>query len=242
MPSAWVSHVKKFASEHKMKFGAALADKRCSASYKSLQTSTTRHGPTGFLPVDAAPKKKSAKRKPASSKSSSKRTQSKKTKTNSKSKVTKGRGRGRSRGKKSSTKTQSAGGEETRVLFYYTNASGKYTLIYTDLVGYIRGVLEVEDFENNTNTITFKLVKSNNPKEYKLDINTKVITRNKIFHSENPPTYLIKKNSGTKKKINEIVTFTIVDPQDILIAKSRELSDFERGKYKAQKIDDFFNN
>ena len=101
MPSAWIGHVKKFATEHKMKFGEALADKRCSASYKSLQTSTTRHGPTGFLPVDAAPKKKSAKRKTASSKSSSKRTQSKKNKTNSKSKITKSRVKGRSRGKKS---------------------------------------------------------------------------------------------------------------------------------------------
>ena len=101
MPSAWIGHVKKFATEHKMKFGQALADKRCKASYKSLQTSTTRHGPTGFLPVDAAPKKKSAKRKTASSKSSSKRTQSKKNKTNSKSKITKSRVKGRSRGKKS---------------------------------------------------------------------------------------------------------------------------------------------
>lgn len=123
MPSAWITHVKKFATEHKMKFGEALADKRCSASYKSLQTSTTRHGPTGFLPVDAVPKKKSAKRKTGSSKSSSKRTQSKKTKTNSKSKVTKSR----SRGKKSSTKTQSAGGfhisdyEKLSIYPYYTH-------------------------------------------------------------------------------------------------------------------------
>ena len=85
MPSAWVSHVKKFATEHKIKFGEALADKRCSASYKSLQTSAPNKGPMSFVPVDAVPKKKSAKRKPASSKSSSKRTQSKKTKTNSKS-------------------------------------------------------------------------------------------------------------------------------------------------------------
>lgn len=62
MPSAWINHVKKFATEHKIKFGEALADKRCSASYKSLQSSTTRHGPKSFLPVDAAPKKKSVKK------------------------------------------------------------------------------------------------------------------------------------------------------------------------------------
>ena len=113
MPSAWINHVKKFATEHKIKFGEALADKRCSASYKSLQTSTPNKGPMSFVPVDAVPKKKSAKRKTGSSKSSSKRTQSKKTKTNSKSKVTKSRGRSRGRGKKSSTKTQSAGGKTT---------------------------------------------------------------------------------------------------------------------------------
>ena len=133
MPSAWIAHVKKFATEHKMKFGEALADKRCSASYKSLQTSTARHGPTGFLPVDAVPKKKSAKRKTGSSKSSSKRTQSKrtqskKTKNNSKSKLTKVR----SRGKKSSTKTQSAGGlydsdyEKLSIYPYYPYLLSQY--------------------------------------------------------------------------------------------------------------------
>ena len=75
MPSAWITHVKKFATEHKIKFGEALADKRCSASYKSLQTSVPNKGPMSFVPVDAVPKKKSAKR----SKSSSKKTQPKKT-------------------------------------------------------------------------------------------------------------------------------------------------------------------
>ena len=113
MPSAWIAHVKKFATEHKIKFGEALADKRCSASYKSLQTSVPNKGPMSFVPVDAVPKKKSAKRSKSKS-SSSKRTQSKKTKTNSKSKVTKSRGRG----KKSSTKTQSAGGNKREITFY----------------------------------------------------------------------------------------------------------------------------
>ena len=125
MPSAWIAHVKKFATEHKMKFGEALADKRCSASYKSLQTSTPNKGPMSFVPVDAAPKKKSVKRKTGSSKSSSKRTQSKKTKTNSKSKVTRGRGRG----KKSVTKTQSAGGilgSDERTIKFYRNEDGLY--------------------------------------------------------------------------------------------------------------------
>ena len=77
MPSAWIAHVKKFATEHKLKFGEALADKRCSASYKSLQTSVPNKGPMSFVPVDAVPKKKSAKR--SKSKSSSKKTQPKKT-------------------------------------------------------------------------------------------------------------------------------------------------------------------
>lgn len=75
MPSAWITYVKKFASEHKMKFGEALADKRCSASYKSLQTSAPNKGPMSFVPVDAAPNKKPLKR--TKSKSSSKRSQPK---------------------------------------------------------------------------------------------------------------------------------------------------------------------
>ena len=98
MPSAWINHVKKFATEHKIKFGEALADKRCSASYKSLQTSTTRHGPTGFLPVDAAPKKKPVKR--TKSKSSSKRSQPK---NNAKSKSNKKKSKS-SKSKRSNSK------------------------------------------------------------------------------------------------------------------------------------------
>lgn len=34
MVNAWISHVQNFAKSHGIKYGAALADKRCSGSYK----------------------------------------------------------------------------------------------------------------------------------------------------------------------------------------------------------------
>jgi len=80
MPSAWIAHVKKFATEHKMKFSEALADKRCSASYKSLQTSTPNKGPMSFVPVDAVKSKKSKSSRKSKSKKSSKKSKSKKSK------------------------------------------------------------------------------------------------------------------------------------------------------------------
>ena len=79
MASAWIEHVKKFAAEHKIKFGEALGDKRCKATYKSLQTSTPNKGPMSFVPVDAVKSKKpKSSRKSKSNKSKSKRSKSKK--------------------------------------------------------------------------------------------------------------------------------------------------------------------
>ena len=81
MASAWIEHVKKFAAEHKIKFGEALGDKRCKATYKSLQTSTPNKGPMSFVPVDAVKSKKSkSSRKSKSKKSKSKKSKSKKSK------------------------------------------------------------------------------------------------------------------------------------------------------------------
>jgi hypothetical protein len=80
MASAWIEHVKKFAAEHKIKFGEALGDKRCKATYKSLQTSTPNKGPMSFVPVDAVKAKKSKSSKKSSKKSKSKKSKSKKSK------------------------------------------------------------------------------------------------------------------------------------------------------------------
>jgi hypothetical protein len=33
MPNAWITHVKQFASQHKMKYGDALKHPQCKASY-----------------------------------------------------------------------------------------------------------------------------------------------------------------------------------------------------------------
>jgi hypothetical protein len=35
MPNAWVNHVKQYAKDHNLKYGDALKDAECSASYKS---------------------------------------------------------------------------------------------------------------------------------------------------------------------------------------------------------------
>ena len=83
MASAWIEHVKKFAAEHKIKFGEALGDKRCKATYKSLHTSTPNKGPMSFVPVDAVKAKKSKsskKNKKSSKKSKSKKSKSKRSK------------------------------------------------------------------------------------------------------------------------------------------------------------------
>ena len=77
MASAWIEHVKKFAAEHKMKFGEALGDKRCKSTYKSLQTSTPNKGPMSFVPVDAVKSKKSKSSRKSKSKKSSKKSKSK---------------------------------------------------------------------------------------------------------------------------------------------------------------------
>jgi len=78
MASAWIEHVKKFAAEHKIKFGEALGDKRCKATYKSLQTSTPNKGPMSFVPVDAVKSKKPKSKKSKSKRSNSKKSNSKK--------------------------------------------------------------------------------------------------------------------------------------------------------------------
>ena len=80
MASAWIEHVKKFAAEHKIKFGEALGDKRCKATYKSLHTSTPNKGPMSFVPVDAVKSKKSKSSRKSKSKKSSKKSKSKKSK------------------------------------------------------------------------------------------------------------------------------------------------------------------
>ena len=66
MASAWIIHVKKFAAEHKMKFGEALADKRCSASYKSNPSASKAK-------VSSSKKPKSASKNRSKSRSKSKR-------------------------------------------------------------------------------------------------------------------------------------------------------------------------
>ena len=124
-------YVKKFATEHKIKFGEALPDKRCSASYKSLQTSVPNKGPMSFVPIDAVPKKKSAKKNQVVLNHHQKELNLK-TKTNSKSKVTKGR----SRGKKSVTKTQSAGFNlyQSRLLFVLpVNKNNTYYVVWAEI-------------------------------------------------------------------------------------------------------------